>query len=428
MASTISSFLFIKALIIISCFERLSLSNAVHDDNPARLVSNDLHDMEPSDIVSISHDHISRFLSRRSNSRGRPAPAQDTVSQLFSVDSIYQFGDSLSDVGNFKWENPYTSFAQSPYGVTYFHTPTGRPSDGRLIVDYLAEYFRLPFIEPYLNTSGNFKQGVNFAVIGATALNVSALIAKGIVPTVTNHSLSVQVNWFKSHLASICSCPLECRRKLWRAAFIVGEIGGNDYNFATSLGKAPEIMYQMVPEVVQGISNAVEELIHLGARLIIIPGNILPGCMTVYLAGSNSNDPNIYDELKCIKSLNDLSKFHNDQLRLAITILQLKHPLVIILYMDLEGSMRKILQKPIAYGFDKDVVYKTCCGIGNDGYNFNYNSICGMKGVPVCEHPEKRVNWDGWHLTSHVYEVIVKQHFGYNGETFGDFSSVFHKN
>lgn len=49
--------------------------------------------------------------------------------------AIFNFGDSNSDTGGF-----YAAFpAQSgPYGMTYFKKPSGRASDGRLIVDFLG--------------------------------------------------------------------------------------------------------------------------------------------------------------------------------------------------------------------------------------------------------------------------------------------------
>lgn len=43
---------------------------------------------------------------------------------------------------------------------------------------------------------------MNFAVAGASALNYSALAMKDIVSLVTNSSLDVQLDWFKSHLNS----------------------------------------------------------------------------------------------------------------------------------------------------------------------------------------------------------------------------------
>lgn len=56
--------------------------------------------------------------------------------------SIFSFGDSLADTGNLlhisnsSIQPPH--FALPPYGETYFHHPTGRCSDGRLIIDFIG--------------------------------------------------------------------------------------------------------------------------------------------------------------------------------------------------------------------------------------------------------------------------------------------------
>lgn len=54
-------------------------------------------------------------------------------------EAIYQFGDSLSDTGNFVREptGGNSAYNKLPYGQTIKH-PTGRASDGLLIVDYIG--------------------------------------------------------------------------------------------------------------------------------------------------------------------------------------------------------------------------------------------------------------------------------------------------
>jgi len=55
---------------------------------------------------------------------------------------VFAFGNSLTDTGNADIF-PATAAGPStrqPYGQTYFGHPTGRASDGRLIVDFLGPY------------------------------------------------------------------------------------------------------------------------------------------------------------------------------------------------------------------------------------------------------------------------------------------------
>lgn len=49
--------------------------------------------------------------------------------------SIYQFGDSISDTGNLIRVHPTRPAASLPYGET-LGRPTGRYSDGLLIIDF----------------------------------------------------------------------------------------------------------------------------------------------------------------------------------------------------------------------------------------------------------------------------------------------------
>ncbi|KAL2923915.1 hypothetical protein RDABS01_015406 [Bienertia sinuspersici] len=255
-----------------------------------------------------------------------------TTSYLFphkklSIESIFQFGDSLSDTGNLIRDGPigaHNPCGSPPYGET-LHDTTGRCSDGLLMIDFFATYFRLPLLSPYLNKQGNFKHGVNFAVAGSTALDADALAAKGATSPVTNSSLSVQLNWFKSHLHSICQ-NISVRKSL----VIMGEIGGNDYNYALLQGKTMDELRSMVPNVVHTIKEAVKEVIDFGAKKVVVSGNFPIGCMPIYLSLFESKDPSMYDELECLKPFNELAKFHNDRLQQAIKELQQKYPNVAI--------------------------------------------------------------------------------------------------
>lgn len=54
--------------------------------------------------------------------------------------SVFSFGDSLADTGNFLNSGAqfFPSISNLPYGMTYFRHATGRCSDGRLVVDFIG--------------------------------------------------------------------------------------------------------------------------------------------------------------------------------------------------------------------------------------------------------------------------------------------------
>ncbi|GJZ91541.1 SGNH hydrolase-type esterase domain-containing protein [Tanacetum coccineum] len=73
--------------------------------------------------------------------------------------SIISFGDSLADTGTLKQlaniSNRVISFLMPPYGESLPDHSTGRCSNGRLVIDFLAESLGLPLIPPYVHDKGN---------------------------------------------------------------------------------------------------------------------------------------------------------------------------------------------------------------------------------------------------------------------------------
>ena len=60
--------------------------------------------------------------------------------KAFMFDAIYQLGDSISDTGNLIRENPNTPFSHLPYGQSFFNNPTGRCSNGLLMLDFFGKH------------------------------------------------------------------------------------------------------------------------------------------------------------------------------------------------------------------------------------------------------------------------------------------------
>lgn len=178
----------------------------------------------------------SGYLSFCSVSSSTPAPRYE---------AIFNFGDSLSDTGNFLLSGAlaFPVIAKLPYGETFFRHATGRCSDGRLVIDFIgnlctklptkfhflffffliilitlimlvtyyciAEAFGLPHLPPYLAATKfggqNFHHGANFAVAGATALGSDFFYKQNIGRILwTNDSLSVQLDWFRTLKSSLC--------------------------------------------------------------------------------------------------------------------------------------------------------------------------------------------------------------------------------
>ncbi|CAB4276210.1 unnamed protein product [Prunus armeniaca] len=271
---------------------------------------------------------------------------------LGCYNSIIAFGDSLTDTGNLynSYPNKSLNFFHPPYGETYFHHPTGRCSDGRLVIDFIAEFLGLPLVPPYLESQDsnqsvqNFEAGVNFAVVGATALDAAFLAEMGDSTSFTNNSLSIQLEWFKQMLPSLCNTS---------------------------------------------------------------SGNLPIGCVPAYLTEYESSDKDQYDpSTGCLNWLNKFSGYHNDQLQIALSRIRRLHPQVTIIYADYYNAMLQLYQSPDQFGFTGETS-KACCG-GGGPYNYNSSALCGDAGASVCENPAQFISWDGLHSTEAAYRWITK--------------------
>ncbi|KAL3522443.1 hypothetical protein ACH5RR_015277 [Cinchona calisaya] len=324
--------------------------------------------------------------------------------------SIISFGDSLSDTGNLlrlsSSNYPPDHFFLPPYGESFFHHPTGRCSDGRLIIDFIAENLGLPLIPPYL-AGKDFGEGVNFAVAGATAIDDSFFRERGIHNPFTNVSLGTQLGWFKDMLDSFCIKSSDCKEFLRSSLVLMGEIGSNDYNHAFFQGRKLEEVKTFVPVVVSKISSAIKELIEFGALNLIVPGKLPIGCSAACLTYFQSSNKDDYDMATgCIKWLNKFSKYHNKILKTEINRIRELHPHATIIYADYYNAAMKLYRSPNKYGF-KGGALTACCGAGGP-YNYNASVPCGYPPSTSCDNPSLYVSWDGLHLTEAAYRWIAR--------------------
>nr|GMD49562.1 acetylajmalan esterase-like [Ipomoea batatas] len=324
---------------------------------------------------------------------------------------IYQFGNSISDTGNLlrlPGATMHYPAYRLPYGETFFHKATGRFSDGRLIVDFIAAALKLPFLDAYLDANGSFAQGVNFAVAGATALDVGFFAKRNISTSNSKPPISKQLEWFENHLKSTFQSPVSRSNCFENSLFIFGEFGGNDYFPFFRQGWSTEEVRTLVPHVVAAIIHGIKRIVELGAKRILVPGPFPFGCLPSQLASSNSSDPSDYDGLGCLKSFNAFSSYHNGFLRRALSILnrEVSGEGVVIVYADYEGAFLEILRKSSLYGLDREWLHKACCGAIGKKYRYDYSEPCGTNGTDVCPSPAHAMHWDGVHLTDASYHRI----------------------
>ncbi|KAL6883709.1 hypothetical protein ACP4OV_011123 [Aristida adscensionis] len=328
-------------------------------------------------------------------------------------DRVFSFGDSLTDTGNAAIL-PATAggpFTRAPYGETFFHRPTGRASDGRLIVDFIVESLGVPQPTPFLagETAADFRHGANFAVGGATALDPAFLGSRG-VATFVPVSLGNETAWFQDALQLLDSSPYEQRKIAASSIFYFGEIGVNDYMLALFSNRTGvDLAETLVPHVVAVVRSALTAVIAAGARTVVVTGMMPLGCepelLALFPAGGGGG---YYDRASgCITRFNDLAERHNRALSRMLRRLRRAHPGVALLYADIYRPVADAVASPAKYGFG-DRPLAAYCGGGGGPYHFDMAAFCGMPGSSECGSPSSEfLSWDGIHFTEAANRFIA---------------------
>ncbi|KAM3331781.1 hypothetical protein ACQJBY_027599 [Aegilops geniculata] len=366
-------------------------------------------------------------LSTTASSSPAPANRSSCYKRLFS------FGDSLTDTGNYiiHYANASGPVLALPYGETFFGRPTGRWSDGRLIIDFIGkcmderrhllstymhdacELFRaverlgFQYWPAYLKGAAGkspveeFRYGANFAVAAATALSQDFFLKKNLrvdllTPSpIPPYSLGVQIDLFKKVLAMLASTDQERKEVMASSLFLVGEIGLNDYNHPFLQNKTLEWVRPLAPQVIESIALSIEALIELGAKTMYVPGIFPLGCTPLYLSlfPGDDRDP----ATGCLRGLNDLILVHNHMLEAKLEELRRDHPGVSITYVNSYDNVLGLVTAPTQNGFDKETVLEACYPV----------FITGSAAVP-CLDPSKHVNFDGLHMTEAAYKLMAR--------------------
>jgi hypothetical protein len=180
------------------------------------------------------------------------------------------------------------------------------------------------------------------------------------------------------HPLSLCFCA-ERIDLMSKSLFLMGEVGGNDYNHLIVRGKSLDELHEIVPNVVGAISSAIkvlctplfslgyivlcnyvcfslslcifQDLVSLGAKKLVVPGNFPIGCVPLYLAIFPSQKEGYYDEQTgCINWLNEFTEYHNKMIQEELEKLQKLHPDVTIIYADYYGASLNIFRAPLKFG------------------------------------------------------------------------------
>ncbi|KAK1376600.1 GDSL-like Lipase/Acylhydrolase superfamily protein [Heracleum sosnowskyi] len=331
--------------------------------------------------------------------------------------AIFNFGDSNSDTGGLS-----AAFGQAPppHGETFFHTPAGRYSNGRLIIDFIADNLRLPYLSAYLDSIGsNFSHGANFATAGSTVRPQNTTKSQsGFSP----FSLDVQYVQFSDfHTRSqifrkkggVFQSLLPEKGDFSRALYTF-DIGQNDLTAGYKLNMSTEVVKAYVPDVLAQFTNVIKYIYAQGGRSFWIHNTGPVGCLPYVMDRFPITAAQV-DKFGCASPFNEVAQFFNQRLKKAVHVLREELPLAAITYVDIYSVKYYLISHAKKLGFKNP--FLACCGHGGK-YNYNMFIKCGSKQIvngketvlaKSCKDPYHRISWDGTHFTEAANKWIFQK-------------------
>ncbi|KAL8268308.1 hypothetical protein R6Q59_002106 [Mikania micrantha] len=318
------------------------------------------------------------------------------------------FGDSLVDNGN---NNGIASLARAnylPYGIDFPDGPTGRFSNGKTVVDTVAELLGFDdYIQPYATARGrNILNGVNYASAAAgirdeTGQQLGARISFG--GQVNNYKNTV------SQVVDILGDEDSAANYLRQCIYSVG-LGSNDYLNNYFMPNYYQTSRQFTPEqyasvLIQQYAELIRELYNYGARKLVLNGIGQIGCSPNALA-QNSQDGST-----CVERINSANKLFNNQLISLVDSLNRDLPDAKFIYINNYGIFQDFINSPQSYGFT--VTNAGCCGVGR-----NNGQITCLPGQTPCQNRDEHLFWDAFH-PSEAANIIVGRR-SYNAQSSSD--------
>ncbi|KAL8142438.1 hypothetical protein V2J09_015470 [Rumex salicifolius] len=342
-----------------------------------------------------------------------------TASAQCDFPAIFNFGDSNSDTGGLS-----AAFGQvpPPYGQTFFHSPAGRYSDGRLVIDFIAESLGLPHLSAYLDSMrSNFNHGANFATAGSTVrIPNSTITQSGISP----FSLSVQLIQFSEFQARSQSLLIHTKggitgemlpkEEYFSRALYTLDMGQNDLTAGYKLNMSTQQVMAYVPDVLAQLCDVVKKIYGQGGRSFWIHNTGPLGCLPYTLEKFPIAAAQI-DKFGCASPFNEAAQFYNKKLKEAVAQLRKELPSAAVTYVDVYSLKYALIAEAKSLGFEKPLI--ACCGHGGE-HNFNNAMRCGSKKeiggkqiviAKACKNAKVRVSWDGIHYTEAANKWVFDQ-------------------
>ncbi|XP_010558978.1 PREDICTED: GDSL esterase/lipase At3g53100 [Tarenaya hassleriana] len=318
------------------------------------------------------------------------------------VPAIIIFGDSIVDVGNNNFLLTIVKSNFPPYGRDFINrTPTGRFCNGKLAVDFSAEYTGFSSYPPaYLSpqaTGQNLLIGANFASASSGYYDATAALF-GSIP------LTRQLNYYKEYQHKVTNMIGTNRaHNLFSKAIHLVSAGSSDFLQNYYIDPVLKLLYspdRFSDILMRSYSDFIQNLYGLGARRIGVislpPMGCLPAAITLFGLGSNN----------CVERLNNDAVMFNNKLKDTSQSLIKKNPGLKLVVFDSYQPLLDIITNPSDNGFIE--TRRACCGTGTIETSF----LCNSLSIGTCSNATGYVFWDGFHPSEATNEILAGQLLG----------------
>lgn len=306
------------------------------------------------------------------------------VNGELQVPCFFIFGDSLSDSGNNNNLQTTAKVNYLPYGIDYPGGPSGRFTNGKNVVDVVAEYLGFDHhIPPFASADGQIiLQGVNYAS-GSAGIReeTGSHLGQNIHfnQQLQNHQITI------TRMGDILGNKDAALNQLKQCLYSVG-MGSNDYlNNYFMPERYPTSKTYTTPEayakaLVEQYSTQLMTLYNMGARKIALNGLGHIGCTPYGITKfAESGSP-------CAANLNQASDLFNGELVGLVNQLNKNLTDAKFIFVNNTSTGKG---DPYEVGFTNFTA--ACCKVREDGQ-------CNPNEDP-CPNRQEYVFWDNFHPT-----------------------------
>ncbi|CAM6095956.1 unnamed protein product [Calypogeia fissa] len=378
-----------------------------------------------------------------------------TVEAQECFPSIFAFGDGQFDTGSISAVFPsLLNYDYPPYGSTHFGKPSGRFSDGRLVLDFLCEALGVPKLPSYAQTvSSDFSKGVSFGSAFSTVGTVSTGQTAGPFMFLNPFSLPMQVAQYTEFKATTGVVHASQTIPLTKRVLQEGETTNaeettivdedahakarlplNDHFvnglYLVATGRHDIVNFYNMNLTVDYMESKFEDLMakyglairtfayakYTGAKNVIVFDVEPLGCQPFLLTLLPHTDEEL-DQKGCLIAVNELVQKFNKKLKRSVKSWRNKYEAQIV-YLSIYDITINLMNDAES-GFT--ATNFACCGVDTSPYNVNRLVPCGPPGVDIttnpptplasttCSSPSTHLYWDGFYTTEAANRYITEK-------------------